>query len=178
MIPICKWWYSRCAIVIPSPCQFLPLSQVGDNWSIFILTCSVKIMWFYKYKLYFSFLFAAGLYGDGVYFTTEPSFACQNKYSEPNNDGIKYVYHCSVCVGRYGKGTKHMKEPPRDRYGYRYDSVVNDVNNPTEHVIFQDCQAYPRYLITFTGSYCEHQLPPFRCKLVSIKSIKGILYFV
>lgn len=42
-----------------------------------------------------------------------------------------------------------MKEPPKDINGVRYDSTVDDVNDPKIHVMFQDNQAYPEYLIKF-----------------------------
>jgi len=32
-----------------------------------------------------------------------------------------------------------------------YDCAVDDLKNPMEFVIFNDSQAYPEYLITFTG---------------------------
>jgi poly [ADP-ribose] polymerase 10/14/15 len=31
-----------------------------------------------------------------------------------------------------------------------YDCVVDDIKNPLEFVIFNDTQAYPAYIITFT----------------------------
>lgn len=46
-----------------------------------------------------------------------------------------------------------MKEPPKDKVGARYDSTVDDTKNPKIHVIFFDNQAYPQYLITFTGAH-------------------------
>lgn len=44
---------------------------------------------------------------------------------------------------------KNMKEPPKDINGVRYDSTVDDVNDPKIYVMFQDNQAYPEYLIKF-----------------------------
>lgn len=47
-----------------------------------------------------------------------------------------------------------MKEPPKDKNGARYDSVVDNLNDPKIHVIFRDNQAYPEYLIKFHHSNC------------------------
>ncbi|CAG2225536.1 unnamed protein product [Mytilus edulis] len=44
---------------------------------------------------------------------------------------------------------KDLKEPPRDINNSRYDSAVDDVNDPKIHVMFRDNQAYPEYLIQF-----------------------------
>lgn len=45
-----------------------------------------------------------------------------------------------------------MKEPPKDIYGVRCDSAVDNSNDPQIHVIFRDYQAYPQYLIKFKRS--------------------------
>ena len=41
--------------------------------------------------------------------------------------------------------------PPKNssRPEIRYDSVVNDISNPSIFVVFYDSQCYPEYLITF-----------------------------
>lgn len=54
-----------------------------------------------------------------------------------------------MYVGKYGIGTKNMKEPPKDTYGARCDSTVDDLINPSIHVVFRDNQAYPQYLSKF-----------------------------
>ena len=61
-----------------------------------------------------------------------------------------------VLVGRYTIGGRGMKAPPsRDEPGnpgVRYDSVVDNVRNPSIFVIFVDNHCYPEYLITFAGA--------------------------
>lgn len=77
----------------------------------------------------------------------------RDRYSVPDSNGVKRVYRCSVYVGKYTEGKQGMKEPPKDKVGARYDSTVDDTKNPKIHVIFFDNQAYPQYLITFTGAH-------------------------
>ena len=63
------------------------------------------------------------------------------------------MYVARVLVGRYTSGGKGMKAPPSTNDpgnpGVRYDSVVDNVRNPSIFVIFVDNHCYPEYLITF-----------------------------
>lgn len=61
------------------------------------------------------------------------------------------MYLCRVLTGHFTKGEPGMIEPPFKDGSVirRYDSTTNDPSNPTEFVVFRDCQAYPEYLITF-----------------------------
>lgn len=73
-------------------------------------------------------------------------------YSQPDPTGKKYMYVARVAVGQYTKGETTMLVPPPKggKSNEFYDSVVNQVTNPTIHVMFYDSQYYPEYLITFT----------------------------
>ncbi|CAC5374544.1 unnamed protein product [Mytilus coruscus] len=93
-------------------------------------------------------------FGDGVYFATEPSYASRDGYSVMDASGAKYVFKCSVFVGTYAKGEKGMKEPPT-QMGVRYNSTVNNIDNPNQYVAFYDNQAYPQYLIKFERIYLQ-----------------------
>ena len=90
-------------------------------------------------------------YGDGVYFAKD---ACHSKiFSQPGPRGERCMYLARVLVGKYTKGEQGMKAPPaRDpsKPELLFDSVVNNMDNPTTFVIFNDYHVYPEYLITFT----------------------------
>ncbi|XP_069077111.1 protein mono-ADP-ribosyltransferase PARP14-like [Pleurodeles waltl] len=93
----------------------------------------------------------AKLFGFGVYFAVCASYSC--KYSIGHSvAGDHFMYQVKVIAGRYTQGEKHMKDPPA-RPGKNpndlYDSVVDNVGNPSMYVVFHDDQAYPEYLITF-----------------------------
>ncbi|XP_029496886.2 protein mono-ADP-ribosyltransferase PARP15-like [Oncorhynchus nerka] len=90
-------------------------------------------------------------YGNGTYFAVNASYSAQDKFSKPDGEGRKLMYLCRVLTGHFTKGERGMIEPPCRRGSEirRYDSTTNDTNNPTEFVVFRDCQAYPEYLITF-----------------------------
>ncbi len=64
----------------------------------------------------------------------------------------RYMYVAKVAVGQYTKGDPTMLVPPGlgGSSNDGYDSVVNDVTNPTIFVMFYDNQYYPEYLITFS----------------------------
>ncbi len=57
---------------------------------------------------------------------------------------------CGSCAdGYHTLGQADMKTPPVRVAPDLYDSVVDNVQNPSMFVVFHDCQAYPDYLITF-----------------------------
>ncbi|XP_059827654.1 protein mono-ADP-ribosyltransferase PARP10 isoform X2 [Hypanus sabinus] len=93
----------------------------------------------------------AAVYGQGVYFAASSIVSVDNQYSPPNPDGYKFVFVVNVLIGSYTKGDVKMKTPPLKENGntlLRYDSLVDNCDNPKIFVIFHDTQAYPQYLIT------------------------------
>lgn len=114
------------------------------------------------------------VYGEGVYFAS--SALLSMKYAKPGVVGRRYIFLCSVLCGRFARGHRGMKEPPRldpARVGEvseacpvaytaeeaadgctLFDSVVDrmDGRPPNIVVVFNDVQAVPRYLITIDGA--------------------------
>ncbi len=92
-----------------------------------------------------------GWYGGGIYFAPSASTSCG--YARPGEDGLRRMFLCRVLVGQYHKGYQGLKQPqakPGDKYK-QHESTVDNIENPREFVIYQDDQAYPEYLITFTS---------------------------
>ncbi|XP_036821096.1 protein mono-ADP-ribosyltransferase PARP15 [Oncorhynchus mykiss] len=91
------------------------------------------------------------LYGNGTYFAVNASYSAKDEFSKPDGEGRKLMYLCRVLTGHFTKGERGMIEPPfkEDSDIRRYDSTTNKQSDPTEFVVFHDCQAYPEYLITF-----------------------------
>ncbi|KAK2532667.1 protein mono-ADP-ribosyltransferase PARP14 isoform X1 [Columba livia] len=95
----------------------------------------------------------AANYGNGTYFAVNANYSAHDTYSRPDVDGKKHMYLARVLVGEYGLGTKGSLIPeaknasdPTDRF----DSSTDNMNQPSMFIIFNDIQAYPEYLITFT----------------------------
>ncbi|XP_056323301.1 protein mono-ADP-ribosyltransferase PARP14 isoform X2 [Danio aesculapii] len=90
------------------------------------------------------------MFGKGSYFAVDPSYSAQG-YSKPDAKGHKRMYLAKVLVGDFTRGNPGLIVPPAKSTSSAdlYNSVTNDVNNPTMFVIFHDVQAYPEYLITF-----------------------------
>ena len=63
------------------------------------------------------------------------------------------MYMCKVLTGDYTLGDEDMVEPPtKDKATKKkYDSVVDNVNDPHIFVVFYDAWAYPEYLIKYKG---------------------------
>lgn len=66
-------------------------------------------------------------------------------------DGTKVVLLSSVLVGNYCKGSPTDVEPPimTPETGERYDSTVDNEDNPSIFAVFRDFQALPQFLMEF-----------------------------
>jgi len=91
------------------------------------------------------------VYGQGVYFAKEWWKSAENEYSPPDDHRHKRIYQARVLTGQYTVGQPGYIDAPLkpNSQVLRYDSVVNDEQNPQLFVIFKDSQAYPEYLVTF-----------------------------
>ncbi|KAM6398598.1 protein mono-ADP-ribosyltransferase PARP14 [Pluvialis apricaria] len=95
----------------------------------------------------------AAVFGNGTYFAVNASYSASDIYSKPDVDGKKYMYLARVLVGEYSQGTKGSITPPAKNASNSidlFDSSTDNVNHPSMFIIFNDIQAYPEYLITFT----------------------------
>ncbi|CAL8296723.1 unnamed protein product [Lota lota] len=93
----------------------------------------------------------ATVYGQGVYFAVNSALSVNDQYSPPNADGHKFIFVAKVLTGDFTLGCNTMKAAPLKESSdipLRYDSVTDNLSNPSMFVIFNDTQAYPEYLIT------------------------------
>ncbi|XP_068559360.1 protein mono-ADP-ribosyltransferase PARP14-like [Cebidichthys violaceus] len=88
------------------------------------------------------------MFGNGSYFAVDPLYSQGYAQADPN--GQKRMYLSRVLVGDFTKGKPGLITPPSKNTADLYDSVSDDSSNPTMFVVFNDIQAYPEYLITFT----------------------------
>ncbi|XP_056103818.1 protein mono-ADP-ribosyltransferase PARP14 isoform X2 [Rhinichthys klamathensis goyatoka] len=90
------------------------------------------------------------MYGNGSYFAVDPNYSAQG-YSKPDVNGHKRMYLARVLVGDFTQGNQGLPVPPAKSSNSAdlYNSVTDNINNPTMFVIFNDVQAYPEYIITF-----------------------------
>ncbi|NXP21327.1 PAR14 polymerase, partial [Scytalopus superciliaris] len=95
----------------------------------------------------------AANFGNGTYFAVHANYSAHDTYSKPDVNGKKYMYLARVLVGEYSQGRKGSLTPaaksatnPTDLF----DSSTDNVSQPSMFIIFNDIQAYPEYLITFT----------------------------
>uniref|UniRef100_A0A8C6WMQ6 Poly [ADP-ribose] polymerase n=1 Tax=Neogobius melanostomus TaxID=47308 RepID=A0A8C6WMQ6_9GOBI len=92
----------------------------------------------------------AAMYGNGTYFAVDPAYSVRG-YSKPDANGHKRLYVALVLVGEFTTGRQGMIAPPaKGNPSELYDSVTDRAQNPSMFIIFNDVQAYPQYLITFT----------------------------
>ncbi|XP_077991496.1 uncharacterized protein LOC144445727 [Glandiceps talaboti] len=92
-------------------------------------------------------------YGHGSYFAVNSSYSASTTFSPPDpRTGNRYVYQAKVLTGEFTRGQQGILVPPSKSGSDPtdlYDSVTDNVQNPSLFVIFNDAQAYPEYLITF-----------------------------
>uniref|UniRef100_A0A8C5SFI7 Poly [ADP-ribose] polymerase n=1 Tax=Laticauda laticaudata TaxID=8630 RepID=A0A8C5SFI7_LATLA len=93
----------------------------------------------------------AAMIGNGTYFAVNSNYSAKDTYSTPDQNGRKYMYVARVLTGNYCIGKSGQITPPsKNNDGFNlYDSVTDNMNQPSMFVIFHDAQAYPEYLITF-----------------------------
>ncbi|XP_068692521.1 protein mono-ADP-ribosyltransferase PARP14-like isoform X2 [Montipora foliosa] len=92
------------------------------------------------------------MYGNGVYFALQASYSARSTYSPPDASGCRYMYLTKVLVGEYTMGRQGLITPPPKNLADptdTYDTVVDQIPNPSIFVVFYDWQCYPEYLITF-----------------------------
>ncbi|OCT63245.1 hypothetical protein XELAEV_18044343mg [Xenopus laevis] len=95
----------------------------------------------------------ASIIGNGTYFAVDANYSADDTYSKPDTSGHKHMYLARVLTGTFTTGQKDMIAPPPKNQANPtdlYDSVTDNLNQPSMFVIFNDIQAYPEYLITFT----------------------------
>nr|XP_047928260.1 protein mono-ADP-ribosyltransferase PARP15-like isoform X1 [Anser cygnoides] len=95
----------------------------------------------------------AANFGNGMNFAVNASYSAHDAYSKPDVDGKKYMYVARVLVGECSQGTRGSITPAAKSASNSMDlfeSSTDNGNNPSMFIIFNDIQAYPEYLITFT----------------------------
>ncbi|KAM5334735.1 protein mono-ADP-ribosyltransferase PARP14 [Glossophaga mutica] len=94
----------------------------------------------------------AAAYGKGTYFAVNASYSANSTYSRPDANGKKHMYYVRVLTGLYTCGNQLLLVPPpknNQNPTDLYDTVTDNVNNPSLFVVFYDNHTYPEYLITF-----------------------------
>ncbi|XP_073490644.1 protein mono-ADP-ribosyltransferase PARP14-like isoform X2 [Aquarana catesbeiana] len=89
-------------------------------------------------------------YGNGTYFAVNANYSVT--YAKPDGNGQRHMYLARVLTGLYYTGYKGIITPPAKNAANPtdlYDSVTDNVQNPSMFVIFNDIQAYPEYHIIF-----------------------------
>ncbi|XP_073490623.1 protein mono-ADP-ribosyltransferase PARP14-like [Aquarana catesbeiana] len=90
----------------------------------------------------------AAAHGNRTYFAVDAN----NTFPKPDVDGQRHMYLARVLTGLYCAGHQGMETPPAKNTANPtnlYDSVTDDVQNPSMFLIFNDIQAYPEYHIIF-----------------------------
>ena len=90
---------------------------------------------------------STAVYGRGVFFVRHANYAATDKFSPRDNFSNKYVFVVKVLTGELAKYDVQLSSASTQKT--QCYCGVDDVDNPTIFVIYDDTQAYPEYLITF-----------------------------
>eukprot|EP00992_Anisonema_acinus_P009270 TRINITY_DN5473_c0_g1_i1.p1 TRINITY_DN5473_c0_g1~~TRINITY_DN5473_c0_g1_i1.p1 ORF type:complete len:399 (+),score=83.62 TRINITY_DN5473_c0_g1_i1:52-1248(+) len=96
---------------------------------------------------------ATGLYGVGIYFAVNACYS-DSGYVLQNPDKSKEMFICRVTTGSSTAGNSALRRPPpkdpKNPTGDLYDSVYNTGKPIIMHIVFNNSQAYPEYVLRYT----------------------------
>lgn len=96
---------------------------------------------------------STGLYGVGIYFAVNATYS-DHGYVLQNPDKSKEMFLCRVTCGKHVPGKSDLRRPPpKDATvpnGELYDSVTDSQTVHVMHVVFNNAQAYPEYIVRYT----------------------------
>ncbi|XP_061571250.1 protein mono-ADP-ribosyltransferase TIPARP-like [Cololabis saira] len=91
-------------------------------------------------------------HGFGSYFATT---ACTSHYytDRPADDENRHMFLAKVLVGKVSLGRQHYRRPPPISCNIQppvfYDACADSKEKPSLFVVFDSCQCYPYYLISY-----------------------------
>lgn len=87
-------------------------------------------------------------YGKGAYFASTALNGHLNARSAART-GCRYMFFARVLIGQRTNGKGEYRQPPKRSSGARYNSCVDDKDNPTIFVVSDRNQCYPEYVIEY-----------------------------
>lgn len=104
------------------------------------------------------------IYGKGIYFARNASYA--HHYTEASSNGRRFMFMARVRVGKSSIGSEGLEEPPPG-----CNSLVDKETNPQVYAVANTNQAYPAYLIEYTGEIKKKTKLPSTSPLYNIAAI-------
>lgn len=96
---------------------------------------------------------ATGMYGVGIYFAVNATYS-DHGYVLQNKDKSKEMFICRVTCGQHVPGNSALRRPPpkdvKVPNGELYDSVTDTGKPNIMHIVFNNAQAYPEYIVKYT----------------------------
>ena len=95
-------------------------------------------------------VFNSAAYGMGTYFARDASYSASG-YCGQDSNGVYQMFLCKVIMGEshIGKGQYKLTSWPKKSNGLIYDSLVNNMQDPSVFVIHDNVRAYPMFIIHF-----------------------------
>lgn len=90
----------------------------------------------------------APIYGRGCYFSRSAIYS--HRHSQASKAGLRYMFLAKVLVGKTAVGNQLFRHPlPVMPGGQLCNSWVNSKSSTKVYVIFDNCQCYPYFLISY-----------------------------
>lgn len=79
----------------------------------------------------------------GVYFALDACYSAYPKYSAPDDENVQRIFVVDVLVGEYCVGKVDAVQPDErpDKENELFDSTVDNLDDPSLFVTFNDAQA-------------------------------------
>jgi len=92
-------------------------------------------------------------FGEGTYFGGTAKISHDYTKSSGDAEQLRYMFFARVAIGQITVGRSEYQRPPllkrhQPELG-RYDTCVNDLEDPAIFVTFDDNQTYPEYVIEY-----------------------------
>jgi len=88
-------------------------------------------------------------YGNSVHFARDASFSSRRTYAAADTQGVQCMFLCRFVVGVYCRRIQNALTPAVRNDNMLFDTIVDDMANPSIYVTDHDAQAYPEYLVHF-----------------------------
>ncbi|CAD5114819.1 DgyrCDS3859 [Dimorphilus gyrociliatus] len=93
-------------------------------------------------------------FGMGTYFARHVSYALNDRLSRRGSNNYKKLIMCRIVQGSSCLGEPHLKSPLINPMSFplsRYETVVDNLENPEIYVVFNDFGALPEYVLTIAA---------------------------
>ena len=127
--------------------QLLPGESVNER-HLFMPCRHDDVERIMKNNVYVSRLVVPNQFGPGHYFTSNASLCF--RWCTEDHTQSRFLLVCQVLLGTYTQGSPNTTARPRRHDSRFYDSLVDNITEPTVFVVADVDQCYPAFIVDFS----------------------------